>query len=107
MATEENIKFSNIAATTSPFTIKGGGYLVSVSATFGGGSVKLQILGPDGTTYLDIKQPFDNAGTEQDDVISTWSANGAKLMPLCAGQYRLTITTATAVYANVTRIVMA
>lgn len=101
---EENLKFANISATTNPFVIKGGGYLISISATFGGGSVKFQILGPDGSTYLDIKMPFDNAGTEQDDAVSTWSANGAKLLPLCPGQYRLTITTATAVYANVTRV---
>jgi len=107
MAINENIKFSNITVTTSPFILVGGGYLVSISATFGGGSVKLQVLGPDGSTYLDIKQPFDNAGTEQDDVISTWSANGAKLMPLGPGQYRLTIATATAVYANIDRIPMA
>lgn len=104
MAAQENIQFLNIAATTLPFVIKGGGYLVSVVATFGGGSVKLQILGPDNTTYLDTKQPFDNAGTEQDDIISTFSANGAKLLPLAPGQYRITITTATAVYVNITRV---
>lgn len=103
MDSQENIAFTNISATTSPFVIKGGAYLVSVVATFGGGSVKLQILGPDGSTYLDTKQPFDNAGTEQDDVISTFSANGAKLLPLAPGQYRITITTATAVYVNITR----
>lgn len=104
MAAQENIHFANISATTLPFVIKGGGYLVGVVATFGGGSVKLQVLGPDGTTYLDTKQPFDNAGTEQDDIISTWTANGAKLLPLVPGQYRLTITTATAVYVDITRV---
>jgi hypothetical protein len=103
MDTEESIKFSNISATTNPFELKGGAYLVAVSGTFGGGSVKLQILGQDGSTYLDLKQPFDNAGTEQDDVIGTFSSNGAKLLPIAPGQYRLTITTATAVYASITR----
>jgi hypothetical protein len=50
----QSYQFSNIAATTSPFLIKGGTYGLSVEATFGGGNVTLQLLGPDGSTWLNV-----------------------------------------------------
>ena len=46
--------FSNISATTAAFPLKGGTYGVAVQATFGGGSVKLQIQAADGSTYLSV-----------------------------------------------------
>ena len=84
--------FSNIAATTSAFTLKGGKYGAAVVATFGGGSVKLQTLGPDGSTYVSV-----SSGTD-------FSAAGYATVDLPPGQYRFTIATATAVYAAVTGI---
>ena len=47
----QSYQFSNIAATTAPFAIKGGSYGLSVEATFGGGNVQLQLLGPGGSTF--------------------------------------------------------
>jgi hypothetical protein len=82
----------------------GGQYAVGVSATFGGGNVELQILGPDGSTFISIYQFFNNAGAEADLIIGKFLANGMKVFYLPAGQYKFVVTTATAVYANVIRV---
>ena len=85
-------KFSNIAATTSAFPLLGGKYALAAVATWGGGSVKLQVLMPDGSTYLSVA-----SGTDL-------TANGFTTLDLPPGQYRLTIATATAVYASVVAV---
>ena len=100
---EESVSFSNIAATTSPFVIKGGRYLVGIKAS-NYGTVKLQQLAQDGSTYLDLKLVAD-AGT--DIVTGSWAADGAKAFDLAAGQYRLTVASATAIYASITRVPLA
>ncbi len=47
----EVVTFDNIAATTAAFTLLGGRYVATtVGATFG--TVTIQALGEDGTTYL-------------------------------------------------------
>lgn len=84
--------FSNIAATTAAFKLIGGKYSVAAVATFGGGSVKLQRLGPDAATYQSVASASD------------FSAAGYTALDLPPGQYRFTIATATAVYAEVTAI---
>jgi hypothetical protein len=84
--------FSNIAASTAAFNLGGGLYGMDVVGTFGGGSVKLQRLAADGSTYVSVA-----SGTD-------FSANGFATAYLPAGSYRLTIATATAVYASVQRI---
>jgi hypothetical protein len=59
MATGLDAKlFSNISATTAPFNLKGGIYAIAAVATFGGGSVELQALGPDQSTYLSVPAAF-------------------------------------------------
>jgi len=83
---------SNISATTSAFFLQGGLYGANVVATFGGGSVKLQILAGDGSTYSSVSSATD------------FTAAGYATVNLPPGQYRWTIATATAVYAVVTRI---
>lgn len=101
---QEAFKYDNISATTTSFgPILGGYYNVNVSATFGGGTVELQQLAEDGVTWLSIKFPFNNAGAEVDLVIGSFSANGMKPFILAPGQYRIAITTATAVFVSVTR----
>lgn len=93
MATStEAVSFSNISASTAPFALRGGKYGVATLATFGGGSVKLQALGPDGSTYLSLSSASD------------FTAAGGAVVDLPPGQYRFTIATATAVYASVCRI---
>lgn len=86
----QSVNFSNIAATTGAFQIYGGKYGLTVSATFGGGNVQLQTLSLDGSTWI-------NVGTSV-------TANGQSVLDLPPGQYRLSITTATAVFAALTRI---
>jgi hypothetical protein len=46
----EGCNFSNIAATTAAFALKGGKYARVASATFGGGNLQLQTLSLDGST---------------------------------------------------------
>lgn len=86
--------FANINTTTLQFTLKGGKYMAFAVATFGGGSVKLQFLAPDGVTWLSVN------GTAGD-----FSAAGTSTgLDLPAGQYRFTIATATAVYCGVSGV---
>lgn len=90
-ATDGNLA-SNVSATTSAFQLRGGKYAAAVVATFGGGSVKLQTLGPDGTTWISVASATD------------FTAAGYGTVDLPAGQYRWTIATASAVYASVYRV---
>jgi len=54
--------FSNISATTSPFPLRGGTYTVDViGSTFG--TVTLQRLGPDASTWLTALTAFSASGT--------------------------------------------
>jgi hypothetical protein len=70
----------------SKVALKGGTYALQVVATFGGGNVKLQNMGPDGVTFIDIPN-------------TTLSANGFVIVTIPAGIYQIVVTTATAVYA--------
>lgn len=65
-----------------------------VSATWGGGNAALQMLGPDGTTWLPVDQ-YAQATAAQ------LTANGMVTFVAPAGRLRVNITTATAVYARV------
>lgn len=96
---------SNVAATTAAFELRGGRYACSVKAS-NYGTVKLQMLALDKTTYLDLKQAYSDgsAGTETDLVIGTFGADGTKVFDLASGIYRLTVASCTAIYASVARI---
>ena len=82
---------SNIAATTSAFALKGGLYTLAALATWGGGSVALQMLGPDNSTYMTVNDVYGAP--------VSFTANGQTTAALPPGQYKWTIATATAVYA--------
>lgn len=82
--------FSNISATTAAFTLPAGNYGVTVTATFGGGSVTLQRLAADNSTYVTCLTAFTAAGY------------ATVLLP--AGTYKFTIATATAVYVDIAAI---
>ena len=71
----------------------GGDGLFMVSATFGGGNVALQILGPDAATWL----PLNISDTAT--AISITAANSLHFRAP-QGQIRAVATTATAVYAS-------
>jgi hypothetical protein len=93
MATgQEGVAFSNISATTAAFPLNGGRYACVVTATFGGGSVKLQTLAGDGSTWISLSSATD------------FTVAGVGAADLPPGQFRFTIATATAVYCSVTRV---
>jgi hypothetical protein len=81
---------SNIAATTAAFPLMGGLYGVDAMATWGGGSVTLQKLAGDGSTYVTAATAF--------------AANGYVTVDLPAGNYKLVVATASGVYVNLRRI---
>jgi hypothetical protein len=70
------------SGTQGPFVLLGGKYGVTCAATFGGGSVALQILGPDGTTFV---------------TAANFTANAYAAADLVPGKYQVAITTATGV----------
>jgi hypothetical protein len=82
--------FSNIAANTAAFQLKGGRYGVTAVAT-GTGTFGLQRLALDGVTWAPCHAAF------------TTGANYV-VVDLPAGQYRFAVTTVTAVYADVSGI---
>jgi hypothetical protein len=55
----EGKSFLNISATTAAFTLQGGKYAACAVATFGGGSVKLQTLLADGSTWQSVSSATD------------------------------------------------
>lgn len=80
--------FSNISASTAAFRITGGRYLVDAHAgSWSSGSVKLQRLAADQTTYISVGADF--------------TADGSASVALAPGQYRFTVASATGVYCSV------
>lgn len=90
MTPGESIQFNGIAATTAGFSIKGGIYGLTQIAT-GAGSIMLQNLAADGSTWV-------NAMT----AITT--TTNTLLIQLPPGQYRFLIATFTAIYLSLTRV---
>jgi len=92
-ATAQDAKsFSGISASTTGFYLKGGTYLIEAVATWGGGNIELQALGPDGSTYLSLPTALK------------LTANGTIQGQLAPGLYRFTVTTATAITCSVAGI---
>ncbi len=78
---------NNESANSKPAQWGGGrGMLSAVGIWTGGGSIQLQYMGPDGTTWLDIGGPM--------------TANGVQLFELPPGLIRAAVSIATAVYAQ-------
>jgi len=92
MRAQDAVAFSNIAATTNPFPLTGGKYSAEAQATFSAGSVKLQKLLVDGSTWQSVSSATD------------FTAAGFATVDLPPGTYRFPIATATAVFAAVARI---
>ena len=86
----DQAQFSNVSATPAAFVLLGGKYGIMVSATFSGGNVALQGLALDGATWVTVLPAF--------------TTNGYGYLELPPGEYRVQITTATAVYVSVSRI---
>jgi hypothetical protein len=86
----DGIYIVNGSASSALTALLGGEYGIAVSATFGGGNVVLQMLSLDGSTLITVLPSFTTSGYGSVD--------------LPPGQYQITVTTATAVYAALSRI---
>ncbi len=84
--------FTGISATTDQFYWRGGAGTMKVEATWGGGTVKLQFLLPDGVTWNDV-------GPD-----TTFTGNGAGDFDLSASWLRVNVATATSVDVEVATI---
>lgn len=82
--------WSNISATPASFTLRGGQYALTATASWGGGSATLQRLAPDGTTYVTC--------------LTALTVDGYATVNLPSGTYRLAVATATALYADLVSI---
>lgn len=87
----EAFTWANISTSQTFSVEKGGRYGLDVTATWGGGSVDLQKLSQDNSTYTSV-------------LPTTFTANATQLVDLPVGAYKLVVTTATAVYACLSRI---
>ena len=85
-----SVAFTNISATTAAFTLPRGQYGVTVTATFGGGNVALQRLAADGSTYVTC--------------LTAFTAAGYATVSLPPGSFKFAVTTATAVYVEISAI---
>src|SRR5579859_3012038 len=81
---------TGLSATTAGFYLLGGRYAFGVNATWGGGNAQLQVLMPDGTTYIAAAASF--------------TADGTAVYDLPPGTYKLAITTATALQFFLVRV---
>lgn len=90
MTPTDGQSFSDISASTGAFTLKGGYYMVAAVATWSSGSVELQALGPNGSTWLSAPTALK------------LTANGMIAGYLPPGQYQFTVTgVPTALYCSV------
>lgn len=93
IALNESQIYSNISATTAAFSLKGGMYAVTVTGTWGGGSVTLQRLAANGSTYV--------------TALTAFAADGLQTQILPPGTYKFAVATATAVYVDIVSIASA
>ena len=86
----DGITATGQSATVTGVNLLGGRYAFGVNATWGGGSVQLEVLMPDATTYIAAAPSF--------------TADGTAVYDLPPGTYELVITTATAVQFFLVRV---
>ena len=86
----DGARITDGTATSTAFTLLGGKYAHIVNAT-GAGSVIVQILSTDGTTYVNV-----SAGIT--------ATTGFAVLDLPAGTYKIAIATFTAVYTSLVPI---
>lgn len=86
---------SNASATSAAFDCPGGDCVFMASGTFGGATVSLQVMLPDGATWI-------AAGSQ-----TTLTANGGGYVILPPGQIRVAVTggSPSALFASIARVV--
>jgi hypothetical protein len=82
-------------ASSESFRLEGGKYAIAANATFGGGSIKLQVLLPDLATYLSVAAATD------------FTAAGFAVVDLPRGTYKFVVATATVCIVSVTSVPVA
>jgi len=88
--TDQIIYRNQAAGTIGPFTLRGGSYWIETAGT-GTGTVDLQKLGPDGSTYTAR-------------ITQITATAGQQTISLPPGTYRWVVVTFTANYLEITRI---
>lgn len=101
MRAQESKLFNGIAnagfsTTQGPFRLEGGRYVVLMVGT--SGTLSLEILGPDGSTFIIVTDNEGNAVTNAS--LGTASLNQVDLPP---GQYQFAGSSPVAAYAQVVR----
>lgn len=91
--TPEIVSYKNVSTTQGPFTLRGGNYSIEAHATWGGGSVTLQRLAADGSTYVTV------------GAFSAFTADGTQNGNLPGGTYQFLVATATAIYVDLASVV--
>lgn len=85
--------WTNISATPALFSVSDGGlYALAAHATWGGGNIEVRPVLPDGSTKASFATPMK------------LTADGVIQANLEPGLYELTVTTATAIYAALSRV---
>ena|SRR5487761_504338 len=81
---KNGITFTGAAGGDAPvFTVLGGRYAVAVAGTWNSGTATLEVLMPDGTTYL--------------AVLTAFTADGSAIVDLPANTYKFAFATVTTV----------
>lgn len=84
---------NNASATGEAVTNSGGTYVITADGTFGGTTLQLQLLSPDGTSWISVAS-------------GTFTAEGSFVCDLPAGSIRMLVTggTPSALYADAKKI---
>ena len=88
---KDGVSFEDQSSDIGSFSLLGGRYLLAATATWNAGSLALQMLMPDGSTYIGITN-------------GSLSADGTLSLDLPAGSYRLAVTSATGAQGSLSRV---
>lgn len=92
MRAQDGFSYTSPTATNSgTFQLQGGAYVMDAVAAWNSGSITLQRLGPDGSTYITAATALSADGTSGGLV-------------LAAGTYRLLVASASALSVSVMRV---
>jgi len=88
--TGDGFYLTAVSADVGPFTVLGGRYALMLSGTWGGGSATLQALMIDNTTYINVATAI--------------TADGATIVDLPPGSYKLDVATVTGLLGGLFRV---
>ena len=98
MRAQQSVNFVNVTATiVGTFRLEGGRYQVTMVGT--SGTLSLEILGPDDSTYVIMKDTLGNAVTNSS--LGTVSIQTVDCPP---GEYKFTGSSPVGAYASIVRV---